>query len=366
MFESILLDPTASNKRRQDFDSVYHLYNRVAHSVRFLEEKEKNDLLDRVRRISEFSGIKLLSWCLMTNHFHLLVYLPHPQELSREEIQRRLDLLHSNERAVFYDGFILDRAPREITKRMFNIGMFMKIVKENFTMDYNLRTGHHGTMWEGPYRFKKIPMTTRDMSSVASYQNLNPIRACMVNDYTGYPWTSFAAAVSGDSLAVSGLDFIYGGFESRTDVSNILVRSIRPVGDLIALMRDKMDLDLEVHKRERAEAVWRRRLLGKQMEVADPLTSEALVAQVEVRMARLQDADFHVELARHLGRTAKADEIKFVQALAADPEMKAAELSRISGVSESRVKRISVLLQRLGIISRAGTRRRSVWRINLF
>jgi len=57
----------------------------------------------------------------MTSHFHLLVYLPFPQPLSKEEIKRRLDILQPEERAVFRDGFILDRAPHEITKRMFNL-----------------------------------------------------------------------------------------------------------------------------------------------------------------------------------------------------------------------------------------------------
>lgn len=378
MSDSILLDPTTCNKRHQDPDNVYHLYNRIAHSVRFLNDEEKDDLMDRVRRIAEFCGIKLLSWCLMTNHFHLLVYLPYPQDLSRAEIERRLGLLRPEERAVFVDGFILDRAPREVTKRMYNIGMFMKIVKENFTIAYNARTEHRGTMWAGPYCFKKIPMTVEDLSRSAAYQNLNPVRACMVADYESYAWTSFAAAAQGDVVALDGIDFVFGGYETRTDVSDTSVRApdertdlsdtlVRPTAEeLVLRMREKMDVELEEYKRERAEAVWRKRLAGVVEERADPLTSEAMVAQVEAQMAKLRADDFREELARILGRMAEEDEVKVIRAMAADPAVKTGELAKIAGASVSRVKRISQILQKLGIVRREGTRRRSVWRIALF
>lgn len=363
MTDIITLAPTARHNRHQDLDAVYHLYNRVAHSVRFLEDEEKDDLLDRVLRIAEFCGIRLLSWCFMTNHFHVLAYLPHPKELSREEIERRLTLLKPDERAVFYDGFILDRAPEKIVDRMYNIGMFMKIVKENFTIAYNDRTGHHGTMWEGPYRFKKIPMCIRDLSRVASYQNLNPVRACMTCDYVSYPWTSFAAASRGDKRALSGMEFVFGGYVNRTDVSDTSVHSAE---ELLELMREKMDHDLEEYQRERAEAVWRKRLAGECAAEPDPLTTEAMVAQVEVQMAKLQSDAFYEELSKALGRAAYDDEVKVVRAMAVSPVAKTGDLAKVSGASESRVKRISLLLQDLGIIRREGTRRNSLWRLNFF
>ena len=364
MADCILLDPTTSHNRHQDHDNVYHLYNRIAHSVRFLNDEERDDLMDRVRRISEFCGIKLLSWCLMTNHFHLLVYLPYPQKLTREEIGRRLGLLRPEERAVFVDGFILDRAPREVTKRLYHIGMFMKIVKENFTIAYNARTGHSGTMWAGPYCFKKVAMSVGNLSRSAAYQNLNPVRACMTADYESYPWTSFAAATKGDQVALDGINFVFGGYETRTDVSDTIVRP--PNEELISWMRKKMDVELEECQRERAEAVWRKRLAGEQGAEIDPLTSEAMVAQVEARMAKLRTEDFHVELAKILGRAAEEDEVKIIRAMAAEPEAKTDELAKISGASVSRVKRISVILQKFGVIRREGTKRRSFWKIDLF
>ena len=363
MFES-MLEPTSSNVRHQQPDNVYHLYNTIAHSVKFLEDEEKLDLMDRIRRVAEFCGIKLLSWCLMTNHFHLLVYLPPARELSDEEFRERLALLHPEENATFFEGFIRGRAPKELSRRMCNIGMFMKMVKQNFTLAYNERTAHRGTMWEGPYKFKKIPFSVRDLSTVAAYQNLNPIRACMADDFVSYPWTSFAAATKGDLSALKGIEFVFGGFENRTNMSNILVQSR---DELLAQMQAKMDADLETVKRERAEAVWRRRIAGAAAPAQpDPLTQEAMVAQVEARMERLNSDELHKELERLLGRPAVEGEVKMVRAMAADPEVKAESLARITGENLSLVKRLSLILQKHGIITREGTKRRSFWRVNLF
>ena len=355
-------NPTLTMKRRQEPNSVYHVYNSVAHSVKFLKEEEKTDLMDRFRRVSEFCGIRLLSWCLMTNHFHLLVYLPPPQEVSPEEFRRRYALLHPGECESLSEGFVLGRAPKELSRRMCSIGMFMKMVKQNFTLGYNDRTSHRGTMWEGPYKFKKIPFNDKDLSAVAAYVNLNPIRACMAPDYVSYPWTSFAAATNGDALALAGIDFIFNGFVYRTDMADLLLRK----EDILALMRGRMDSALKSVQRERAEAVWRGRVAGEVAERDDPLTNEAQVAQVEARMARLQSEELRRELEKILGRPAADEEIKMVRAVAADPTARTSDLAKITGASVSIVKRLSLLLQKHGIIAREGTKRRSVWRVNLF
>ena len=44
-------------------------------------------------RVAEFSGIRLLGWCIMTNHFHVLVYLPEEEDLDEAEIVRRYGVL---------------------------------------------------------------------------------------------------------------------------------------------------------------------------------------------------------------------------------------------------------------------------------
>ena len=356
---SHMFRPTGNSVRHQFPDNVYHIYNSIAHSVKFLDDSEKDDLLDRIRRVANFCGLKLLSWCIMTNHFHLLVYLPPAKELPQEEIRRRFSFLRDDERGIFYEGFTRDGGPVNLFVRMCNIGTYMKIVKQNYTLSYNDRTGHRGGLWEGPYKFKRVPMTVEDLSTVAAYQNLNPVRACMTSGYADYRWTSFAAAKDGDKTALEGIDFVFGGFEKRTNVFNTLVLKRE---SLLAMMKEKMDEDLELTKKERAEAVCRKRLAGAP-ERGDPLTDEALVAQAESRMERIMSEDFVKELAKKLGRDASANEVKVVRAIAMNPGLRMKDLAGIAGIGESVVKKISIVLQKIGVLRREGTKRRSIWRV---
>ena len=47
----------------------YHLISRVAHRAFFLDDGELTRLVDLVRRVSRFSGVKLLAYGVMSNHF---------------------------------------------------------------------------------------------------------------------------------------------------------------------------------------------------------------------------------------------------------------------------------------------------------
>ena len=53
----------------------YHLISRVAHRAFFLDDGERTRLVDLVRRVSRFSGVKLLAYGVMSNHFHVFVYI---------------------------------------------------------------------------------------------------------------------------------------------------------------------------------------------------------------------------------------------------------------------------------------------------
>ena len=80
-----------SNGRVKDYDTVHHLVSRIAHRVYFLKEDERMDFLEMVRRTAEFCGIRLIGWCVLGNHFHLLVYLPQPQVLDESEEKESLE-----------------------------------------------------------------------------------------------------------------------------------------------------------------------------------------------------------------------------------------------------------------------------------
>ena len=94
----------------------YHLISRVAHRAYFLDEDERTRLVDFVRRVAEFSGVKLLAYSVMSNHFHVFVYIGRPESLSDTEIVRRISALYSDIRFEhsFFSG---SRSRRHICAR---------------------------------------------------------------------------------------------------------------------------------------------------------------------------------------------------------------------------------------------------------
>ena len=79
-------------------DRCYHLISRVAHRAFYLNEEERTRFVERMRRVAYFSCIEILAYCVMSNHFHVLVYVPAPCELSEEEVLARVQALYTGVR----------------------------------------------------------------------------------------------------------------------------------------------------------------------------------------------------------------------------------------------------------------------------
>ena len=54
----------------------YHLVSRLAHRAFFLDDEEKDRAVALMRRVEEFSGVVVLAYAFMSNHFHIFIYMP--------------------------------------------------------------------------------------------------------------------------------------------------------------------------------------------------------------------------------------------------------------------------------------------------
>lgn len=282
-----------SSHRLHDPDSVHHITSRIAHRVYLLEAGERNDLLAIIRKAAEFSGVNLIGWCIMTNHFHLLVHLPPKAELGEEEILRRYAVLKGDGAAkTMAETLAMWRATGETgehlaeewlerqRRRMYDVGEFMKIVKQWFTQDYNNRTSHKGTLWESAYHDRAVKFAVSDMARCLAYIHLNPVRAAQSDTFDGYAWSSYAAFKRGDSLARAGMRFVYG--------DNVPY-------DEIASMHEALLSDvLEFEKLQRAEEIARRRAIGYETP-SDPLTDDALVQQAAAHIEEVKKASIRLQ-----------------------------------------------------------------------
>lgn len=172
--------PSRNTIKVFEAESVYHIYNRgVDKRVIFIdqqdykvflsllkfalspkskekikeaqEEKELVSIAERcnIRRLELFSEVKLLAFCLMPNHFHLLV---HQQNI---------------------DG---------ITK-------LMRSVATGYSMYFNKKYKRRGTLFEGRYKARRIEKEG-DWLNISRYIHLNAADIGGDGSYKYYPYSS--------------------------------------------------------------------------------------------------------------------------------------------------------------------------------
>ena len=76
--------------------AIYHVVTRIVDRRFVLEAEEKEQIRVLLRMYERFSGCRILSYCLMSNHLHVLLEVPpgcgkgESLGLSEEELLRRL------------------------------------------------------------------------------------------------------------------------------------------------------------------------------------------------------------------------------------------------------------------------------------
>ena len=198
----------------------YHLISRIANRAFYLTDEERGRFIARMWRVADFSGVEILAYCLMSNHFHILVYLPESRELTDDDLLDKICLLYDGERLkkIFKEwdaikdsksGRPQEAFRKRFIRRMWNVSEFMKTLKQNTSMSYNFRHNHVGTIWEDRFHVRAYEPEDFAVASVAGYIDRNPVKAKMVKWPDQYEWCSFAAACKGDLRCQEGYRFIY-------------------------------------------------------------------------------------------------------------------------------------------------------------
>ncbi len=189
--------------------AIYHCISRVVDRRFVFGEPEREQFRKFMRMQENFSGCRVLSYCVMSNHFHILLEVrPMPEAgISDEELLKRLSAIQSEafEAGVARELTDARSAGREdevaairarFTYRMHNLSEFMKTLLQRFTRWFN-RTHHRGgTLWEERYKSVIVESGTA-ARTMAAYIDLNPVRAGMVSDPAEYRWSSYGEAVGG-------------------------------------------------------------------------------------------------------------------------------------------------------------------------
>jgi len=132
--------------------ALYHVVARGnARSDIFFDDEDRQVFIDNLERVCGRFVWRVWAWCLMNNHYHLLIETLEPT---------------------------LSKGMREIN------GVY--------TQAFNRRHGRSGHVLQGRF---KAPLVDKDhyLLELSRYVVLNPVRAGMVETAADWPWSSYQA-----------------------------------------------------------------------------------------------------------------------------------------------------------------------------
>ena len=200
--------------------AFYHCISRIVERRYEMGPDEREHFLRLMRGYEAFCGVKILTFCVLSTHFHILVEVPSrpspellPDDKTLVSLLRKAGdsygsgTLKQNLKRFREEG--QHKAAEELRERFFcrmwDVSWFMRLLKQRFSQWMNRGRRRTGTLWEGRFRSVLVEGKDATLATIATYIDLNPVRASMVTDPKDYRWCGYAEAVGGGRLAREGL-----------------------------------------------------------------------------------------------------------------------------------------------------------------
>ena len=172
--------------------AYYHIINRVAGPKDYypFDDVSKEKAFHFLEEVLAFYRHEVISFTMMGNHYHLIVYAP-------------IDLLDpiqtSKRHNDYYQGRVAELNPNQIERyqkvasKMINISELMKAFQQKLAVWYNRTHNRRGPLWAD--RFKHTILEGKDFNSAlwicTKYCELNPVRAGLTDHPSNYRFCSW-------------------------------------------------------------------------------------------------------------------------------------------------------------------------------
>jgi REP element-mobilizing transposase RayT len=218
-------------------EGCYHIVSRIVDRNFRLDDSEKEIFRGLMRRVEAFCGVHVLTYAILSNHFHILLEVPVQGEIDEPEFIRRVSALYGktytsnmlrqwDEWRKHGMGYLVENQKNTFKLRMEDVSAFVKTLKQRYSMSYNGRHQRKGTLWEDRFKSVLVENAEHAKATVAAYIDLNPVRAKLVTDPKDYRWSGYGEATGGGGLARKGLIAIHisRGLEQPGDWKHVSMR----------------------------------------------------------------------------------------------------------------------------------------------
>ena len=128
----------ASNEK-----AVYHIMSRTCLDRFPFGDVEKDELVKIIKNFSRLYFAEVMGFCIMGNHFHLLVKMLPKHNYSDSEIRNRyLKFYEKDKEKIFSEEHIA-----HYREKWGNLSEYIKDIKQTFSRYYNKKHDRRGTLW---------------------------------------------------------------------------------------------------------------------------------------------------------------------------------------------------------------------------
>jgi hypothetical protein len=193
--------------------------SRTVNGEWLFEPVDREVLRKQLWQVADYCGLQVLTYTILSNHFHVLVRVPQKQVPSDEELLRRFERMYP--KPTQYQTARLEVIKQQLKaggpeaefwrerqlKLMGDVSAYMKLVKQRFSIWFNRSHRRYGTLWSE--RFKSVLVESgQALQTMSAYIDLNCVRAGLVADPKDYRFCGYAEAVAGDKTAQNGLGVV--------------------------------------------------------------------------------------------------------------------------------------------------------------
>ncbi len=201
---------------------MYHCMSRTVNGERLFDDPAKEVLRRQLWQLADFCGVQVVTYAILSNHFHVLVRVPKKIPIPDAELLRRYRVLHAHRNFGHARWEVIERwlatnakegeAWRQrMFKLMGDVSAFMKLFKQRYSIWFNNSRGRFGTLWAERFKSVLVEENPGIVRTVAAYIDLNCVRAGIEADPKDYRFCGYSEAVAGNDLMRIGLRSVCGG-----------------------------------------------------------------------------------------------------------------------------------------------------------
>jgi len=207
----------------EEAEADYHCMSRTVNGERLFDDVAKEVLRRQLWQVADYCGVQILTYTVMSNHFHVVVRVPLQQSVPDAELLRRYRVLYPKPTAYqaarleVIQAELAGNGPEAVRWRqqqlrlMGDVSQYMKLVKQRCSIWFNRSHRRFGTLWAE--RFKSVLVGPDALLTMCAYVDLNCVRAGLVIDPKEYRFCGHAEALAGNLVAQAGLRAVVGDSE---------------------------------------------------------------------------------------------------------------------------------------------------------